>query len=174
VVEFEKEALKFGCKYFIMNGGICLNKSEIEAVENASSMQELAEVAIRFLRRVNRGGNKVVEICGPMSTGGLGNFEANMRRFSHVIHMAVENGYVVFDLPFFQPAIIRIENFTEGQTEYNWDILHVFLRRIFESGYIIKGFFLPDWQTSIGAKWEREEFVRLQIPIEDCPLEWLE
>lgn len=157
-----------------MNGGVHLNDFEIKAIETASSMEELAEAAINFLRRVSLDGHKVIEMCGPMTTGGLGSFEANMKRYNHAIAMAVKSGYIVFDLPFFQPAIIRILNFQEGQTDYNWEILHIFLRKIFESGYIVKGFFLPGWETSVGAKWEREEFKRLQIPIEECPQKWLE
>jgi hypothetical protein len=157
-----------------MNGGIRLNASEVKAVAKASTMEELAEVAIRFLRRISKKGHEVIEICGPMTTGGLGDFNANMKRYNHAIKMAVQSGYVVFDLPFFQPAIVRILDFKEGQPNYNWEILHVFLRKVFESRYIVKGFFLPDWQSSIGASWEREEFERLKIPIEECPSTWLD
>ncbi len=146
---------------------------EREALKATSTFEGTAEVAIAILVRMKGLGHPIVQICGPMSTGGLGNLERNMIRFQQAIDIATERGLTVFNQIPFQEAIIRICKFEEGPREYDWDILEIFYRRIFESGHISKTLFLSDWQSSTGATWERNLVTRLGIPTEEYPPEWL-
>jgi hypothetical protein len=147
---------------------------EIEALRSVSTYEETADVAVRILDRMATNGHQVVQICGPMSTGGLGNFKKNMARFKKAIDSASEHGLSVFNQLPFQDAIIRISSFDEnGGGQYDMAILEVFYRKVFESGHVKKTLFLPDWQSSKGAKWERELVTRLGIPVEEYPIEWL-
>lgn len=146
---------------------------EKEALKNTATLTETASIAISILVRMKESnGHQVVTICGPMSTGGLGNIEANMHRFRQAIDAAQDNGLVVFNQVPFQEAIVRITGYKEG-SEYCMDILEIFYRNIFESGYISKTLFLPGWQSSRGASWERELVTSLGIPAEEYPIEWL-
>jgi hypothetical protein len=45
------------------------------------------------------------------------------------------------------------------------DILNDFYLPIFKSGVISAFYFMPNWQTSFGAKWEHEEAKKLGIEI---------
>jgi hypothetical protein len=97
-----------------------------------------------------------------------------MARFRQAIETASEHGLVVFNQLPFQDAIIRISSFDENSVDsYDMAILEVFYKRVFESGYVKKTLFLPDWQSSKGARWERELVSKLGIPIEEYPIEWL-
>ncbi len=147
---------------------------EIQALAGVSTFEELAEVAVCIVGRMSATGKEVVQICGPMSTGGLGNLKDNMARFRLAIDRAAENGILVFDQIPFQNEIIRLCSFKEGQDKYDWEILEVFYKRIFESGYVHRALFLPGWEDSVGASWERELTTKLGLIVEDYPVEWLQ
>jgi len=152
-----------------------MTESDRNALRLVDNFQDLAEIAIGVLERMKANGHEIVQICGPYSTGGLGSMELNGARFKKAREAAEAHGYVVFDQMPFEEAIKRIAkkyNLPDGH--YCWDILHVFYRLIFESGHIIKFLFIPGWESSTGARWEREEALRLGIPCEDIPLEWIE
>lgn len=146
---------------------------ETEALKAANSMEDTAEVALSILCKMRGFNNDViVQICGPMSTGGLGSLELNMFRFNRAIDVAQNNGIIVFNQVPFQEAMIRIAEQRKIKG-YFMDILEVFYRQVFESGLIKKGLFLPDWQSSVGASWERELMLELGIIVEEYPSEWL-
>ncbi len=115
---------------------------------------------------------EIVQICGPMTTGGLGSLEENMAQFSRAIEQAERQGLRVFNQIPFQGAIIRITDHHDGK-EYCVDILEVFYRRIFECGHVSRTLFLPGWQESRGARWERSFVSELGIAAEEYPREWL-
>ncbi len=148
-------------------------EEERAALTGVSSFEEAANVALVILARMHAVGHPIVQICGPMSTGGAGNLELNMARFQKAVDIAIERGLTVFDQIPFQDAIIRLSNFHESE-KYNDDILEIFYRRIFEAGYISKALFLPDWHSSKGATWEREFVSRLGLAVDEYPPEWLE
>lgn len=145
---------------------------EKEALKRASSLEEVAKIALTALGRLRSSGHQIVQICGPITTGGLGSVEANVARFKFAVQRASENGFVVFDLPAFQEAIGRVTNF-QKDAPYNWGILDDFIGKVLGSGYISRAFFLPGWESSTGSKWEREQLKRLEIPFQDFPAEWL-
>ncbi len=148
-------------------------EKEVNILKGISTLEELAEIAISIVTRMSVTGKEIVQICGPMSTGGLGNLRDNMMRFSLAINKATENGIMVFDQTPFQNKIIQICSFKEGQGKYNYEILEIFYRKIFESGHVHRVLFLPGWEGSVGASWERELTIKLGLIVEDYPIEWL-
>jgi hypothetical protein len=150
---------------------------ETQALKWVCTYEDAADIAIKILKKMSANGHQVVQICGPMSTGGLGNFKDNMARFKKSIESAERYGLLVFNQLPFQDAIIRISSFDEnsnGNQSYDMAILEVFYRKVFESGYVKKTLFLPGWQSSKGAQWERDLVESLGIVMEDYPVEWLE
>ncbi len=148
-------------------------ETEVEALKTADTFEEVAEIAITILSRMSKAGLEIVQICGPMSTGGLGNLADNMARFQLAIERAFANGLLVFDQLPFQEVIIRLSGFQEGRSNYNWDILEIFYKRIFESGYVRRTLFIPGWGGSTGASWERQMVTKLGLIVEEYPIEWL-
>ena len=146
---------------------------EFEALEQVENFEQMADIALIILKRMNLYNPEIIEICGPMSTGGTGSLEANMAVFQYAVIKADQEGLMVFDQVPFQNAIVRIMN-QRGDTKYCEDILEIFYRRIFESGYIYKGLFLPGWESSKGARWERNLLQELHIHIDEYPTHWLE
>lgn len=149
-------------------------KREYELLARSSSLEETAQVATFVLSRMSRTNREIVQICGPMSTGGLGNFTDNMARFQLAIDRALAKGLLVFDQIPFQQVFIRVCEHKEDSGQYNWEILEVFYRKIFESGHVRRTLFLPGWEGSVGSKWERQLVTELGLIVEEYPAEWLE
>jgi len=148
-------------------------EEDFEVLKTATTFAELAEVALSILKRMKDDGCEITELCGPMSTGGLGDMERNFDFFRFAIKRARDNGLTVFDQTPFQEVIQRFSNhLVHG--EYNTDILDLFYKKIFESGLISRALFLPLWETSRGSRWEREFIGTLPIQIEEYPTLWLE
>ncbi len=145
---------------------------EERRLEAADSFEELAEIALIILNRMAGLGQPIVQICGPMSTGGFGNLDDNMKHFERAVEEAYKRGLTVFNQLPFQSAMKRILNWTPDQP-YELKILEVFYRRVFESGHIKRTLFLADWESSFGAVWERKLVAVLAIEIDEYPLEWL-
>ncbi len=145
---------------------------EIKSLDSAPTFYELGDIALTILQRMKKVGKPIVQICGPMSTGGRGNLEENMKFFGQTVQIATNKGLTVFNQMPFQDAMIRIAKWKPGDA-YAEDILEIFYRKIFESGLLDEVLFLPDWQSSRGARWERDIAVKLNIPIKEFPVEWL-
>jgi hypothetical protein len=148
-------------------------EEDLARLEEVTSFEEAAELAVSMLARISGTGKEIVQICGPMSTGGLGDLEQNMERFQLAIERAHERGLLVFNQIPFQKVIIRICSFEEGRPSYDWDILEIFYRRIFESGYVHRTLFIEGWDSSTGATWERNLVTKLSLVVEEYPMEWL-
>ncbi|HEY4479014.1 MAG TPA: hypothetical protein VI981_01490 [Candidatus Paceibacterota bacterium] len=138
---------------------------EIAGIANVSSMNELRDIALSVLERLQP---PVAQVCGPITTGGRGTVVENMRFFSFAVKQLHESGIVVFDQMIFQTGMLKLRKV--GSSEYSQDILDVFYRGLFSSGHIRRLYFLPDWRSSIGATWERVEATRHQIEVLDYPL----
>ena len=145
---------------------------EVLALEGIQTFDEMVEVALVILKRMSERNKTIVQLCGPMSTGGLGDLGKNMKFFQCALEVLEGDDFIVFDQSLFQGAMIRLSK-KEDHGAYCTPILEVFYRRLFESGLIKKTLFLPDWQSSKGATWERELAVRLGMGVEDYPVELL-
>jgi hypothetical protein len=146
---------------------------ERKRLNRAHSYEEAVEVALVILSRMNETGREVVQVCGPMSTGGLGNPADNLALFQLAINRALANNLMVFDQLPFQPMFHRLSQSRAGDGTYDWDILEVFYKKIFASRYVRRALFLPGWEGSIGACWERDLVTRLGLVVEDYPASWL-
>lgn len=149
-----------------------LTEEEFQTLESVDNFHALADLAIQTLARMKESHPEIIQICGPMSTGGLGDLQKNMERFFRAVDVAQRRGAAVFNQGLFQGAMIRICAWEKGQP-YPTDLLEIFYKKVFLSGYISKGLFLPDWESSVGAKWEREILSSSGIAVEEYPQDWL-
>ncbi len=136
-------------------------RDDLEKVQEAKDFKDLYIIAEKILKRMPQ---PIVQVCGPIGTGGLGNVEANLAAFDSTIRSLQANGLHVFDqMPFEWPMQAIKFNLPTGV--YPESILTDFYMPIFESGFVREFYFMPNWQTSKGATWEHEEARRLGIKI---------
>jgi hypothetical protein len=135
------------------------------------TFNELAQIAANELEKI---GDCVV-ICGPISTGGFGNVQANIDALNKTVRYFRGCGHVVFDNLIFEVHIARLMQDwkKKGNTGYCTPILEDFYQIVYQTGYIKKAFFLPNWETSFGATWERENLPKWDIEIVDISDELL-
>jgi hypothetical protein len=145
---------------------------ELKALDGLGCFPTARQYAIGIIARLRKEHGEVVQICGPMTTGGLGSLERNMDRFGHAIAQARINGRRVFNQMPFQSVIIRITNHHDGG-KYRYDILTDFYEWLFRSGHLTHALFLPGWEDSVGARIERGYAKQYGVCIEECPPEWL-
>ena len=143
-------------------------------LNQAETFEELADIAIDILSQMSKENKPIVEICGPISTGGLGNIKDNLDRFEKAIKIAEQKGMYVFRQTIFEKAMEKIAPKYPVTDGYHLDILEIFYRRVFSSGYIKIAMFLPDWESSKGARWERNIVYELGLEIREYPEDWLE
>ena len=134
---------------------------DIEAVKNAKDFKELYIIADKILKVMPQ---PIVQVCGPIGTGGLGSVESNLEAFDQTIRSLQAKGLNVFDqMPFEWP--MQVLKFKLAKDVYPEDILKDFYLPIFESGFISEFHFMPTWETSHGAKWEHGQAEKLGIKI---------
>jgi hypothetical protein len=138
------------------------------ALDKAQKYNDLFDIAINFLPRMPQ---PLVQFCGPISTGGRGSIESNLAELDKAILFFAAKGIYIFDQIPFEEPMQRIKSSYES---YNHDLLDQFYLPIFESGYIKKFVFLPDWESSVGAKWENEWAKTNGLKIEYLPDDWYE
>jgi hypothetical protein len=104
-------------------------------------------------------------VCGPISTGGLGSVEANIQHFNKAIESLCLLKISIFDQMPFESKLAELHQ--PDATGYDWRILHHFYEPLFQTGKIKTKFFIPGWESSTGARWEREQAVGRSIRIID-------
>ncbi len=145
-----------------------LQSSGVEAV----SFELLADHALRVLSVQGSSGI----VCGPISTGGTNDQRYNFDIFNAVIRGRIRDGKKVFNQIPYEFGLRKLAYAWEdaGNDGYCMPILDVFYRTLFESGYITAGWFIPGWESSFGAQFERREFQRLGICVVDLPYNYIE
>lgn len=98
----------------------------------------------------------IVRLSGPLRTGGDG-YEVNQRRFKTGEALLRSRGLTVYGYEKFKEVI---------QANYDLHFEH-FNIPILQSGLIRSIFFLPGWETSGGASYERKLCGELNITAED-------
>jgi hypothetical protein len=142
-------------------------------VASCKSILDLSQVGISLLREL-AGKGAVSQLCGPMSTGGLGSRVENLSLFSQAIKVAREHGLLVFNQLPFQGALHQLTAHLLAE-EKAVSILEGFWRPLFEAQIIKTAYFLPAWETSRGALWERELVTALpRIQIKEFSKKWYE
>lgn len=128
----------------------------------AQFFSDLTAIALRVLDRMPQ---PIGQVCGPISTGGVGSIEGNLSLFDATIDRLICQGRIVFDqVPFEQP-VFRIIGENRGSREQNM-LLNQFYLPIFESGHVSCLYFIHGWKSSEGARWEHMQAERLGIKIE--------
>lgn len=151
-----------------------MNDEERIAYACASSYEEAAHVAIMYLRRVKKlAGRPLVQVCGPISTGGLGDRTRNVQRLSLAIHACAYRKLPVFNQLMFEDMVARFSP-DHHPDAYDWRILEKFYLSVLYSYLIDTLYFLPDWQTSKGARWERAMGEELRLNMQDYSPAWNE
>jgi len=135
-------------------------EDEVWEIQKATTFGELADIAIRVLKRMVQ---PVSMVCGPISTGGTGSVEKNLERFHRAIRFLRYQGITVFSQLPFENKIFEMKTWPA----YKGDscLLKELYLPMFESGLINSFYFLPDWETSNGASWEHVQAKRLGIRI---------
>lgn len=121
----------------------------------ADTFEALAEVAIKNL--CGRKGLSIV--CGPITTGGTGNQTHNFEVFNATIRGLERRGKQLFNQVPYEFGLRRLAYKweAEGNSGYCMPILTVFYSRVFESGAVTEGWFIPGWKSSFGARWEHDK-----------------
>ena len=133
-----------------------------DKLERAITYKDLLIIAESVLNRMPA---PVGQVCGPISTGGAGSVEKNLKRFKQAISGLQQQGIEIFDQVPFEAPMQRIKSNREFDN-YDDSLLHDFYLPIFESRLVHKLYFLPDWESSIGASWEHAQALRLELDIE--------
>ena len=130
-------------------------------LENSKSIKDLYDIALRIINRMPK---PFSQVCGPISTGGLGDFESNLNVFNNTIISLQDKGLNVFDqMPFEHKMKVIKESFPKK--DYHDDIINDFYLPFFESGLVTTFYFIPDWQSSRGAQMEHALAEKLGIEI---------
>lgn len=148
-----------------------LSNGEKKLIESSISFGELAKIALGLITKLPQ---PLAQVSGPISTGGKGDVKENLKEFDDLIKLLKSNNINVFDQVPFENTIGKIKDVwhKEGNDGYCMPILEDFYRPIIKSGHIKYFFFLPDWETSYGAKWERKECKQHNVRIIDLPENW--
>ncbi len=136
-------------------------KSDLELLKLAKSIPDLRKIAFDVIYRMPL---PVLQVCGPISTGGLGSIRENLMVFRRYIRAMQKDGWHVFDQMPFEPAIQRIRSGCTDRT-IERSILYDFYLPLFKSGAISELVFMPSWKESIGACWEFAQGTILKMKI---------
>jgi hypothetical protein len=128
-----------------------------EDLEAVKSIADMYTIASRVIERMPK---RIVSVCGPIASGGKGSLEANLAFFNESICKLQEQGLSVFDQMPFEMPMQDLKKIVAPMA-----ILNEFYLPLFESERIETFYFLPSWETSLGATWEHEQVIRLGKPI---------
>ena len=137
----------------------------------AESFETLAKLAIGELTLLGRAGI----VCGPISTGGCGSAEDNFLVFNRTIISLQDEGFPIFSQIPYESGIGKLRQAWNdaGNSGYCMPILHEFYAPLFRTGLITCAWFIPGWESSFGARWEREECKKLGIKTCDLDPGWI-
>lgn len=143
--------------------------NELKLIAAAGSFSQLSKIAIAMIeKQIRLTGRYLGEVCGPISTGGLGDREKNLEVFNLTIRKLEREGVALFDqIPFEDKIKELAEKILAGRKTYCFEILEQFYLPIFETHLINSFYFIHGWEDSIGAEWERSQAKRLKITIVD-------
>jgi len=133
------------------------NKIDLEL---ATTFEDLAKIALSILDRMPK---PIVQVCGPITSGGTGSTNENIKILKKAIKELVSKGANVFDQTVFEESLWRILKtpYAKGKDH----LLEAFYLPLFESGLIATLDFLPNWESSYGAVWEHNKAQQLDIQI---------
>ncbi|MDP3963913.1 MAG: hypothetical protein Q8Q39_05460 [bacterium] len=147
----------------------CWTREDMALLKTARAFDELCGVAERVLARMRDNlGHDIEMVCGPITTGGQGSPEENLIVLGRHIKRRQQAGKIVFVQLLFEEALWRIRKNPLNSEDR---LLNEFYLPLFEKGLIRRLVFVPNWETSNGARWEHRQAERLGLQIEyDKPL----
>ncbi|MDO8600952.1 MAG: hypothetical protein Q7R73_05135 [bacterium] len=132
------------------------DEEDTRQAENVESLEALHTIAMRVLLRMPYPAGMV---CGPITTGGRGSVAENIAVLDVVIAKLMAEGRVIFNQMPFEPHMHRIVRACPHLD--GLPLLETFYFPLFQSGRMTKLYFLPDWKTSFGARWEHDQAILL-------------
>jgi hypothetical protein len=138
------------------------DEKDWQDLEKAENVVELFSIAKKIIDKM---GKPLIQVCGPIGSGGLGSIDANLHAFNETVKELQKKGLNIFDqMPFEEPMQNFKSKAIDKEKIYN-DIMEEFYLPIFKSGAVSKFCFMPNWQSSKGAQWEHEKAKELNIEI---------
>lgn len=136
----------------------------LRRISKAKNYHDLLVIAMEILDAINNdyGSKTIIQVCGPISTGGTGSRDKNLAILSRTIDRLTADGLVVFSQMPFEDDMGRLRKSDPNQDGIG--LLEGFYLPIFKSGYIDLLCFIPGWEKSLGATWEHEQAQKLDIP----------
>ena len=140
------------------------SEANLRDIKMASNYQGLLDVAYDVLEvmRAENPLKPIAMVCGPVSTGGAGSRQANLKIFSRAIDRLAAGGLLIFSQMPFENDMERI--FKSDPRLQGLRLLEEFYLPIFRSRDIKLMCFLPGWESSTGARWEHDQAEILKIP----------
>jgi hypothetical protein len=129
--------------------------------EACLTFEDLSFIAQRIAARMPR---PLAIICGPITTGGLGSVEKNLARFAMMIDRVKSSGENVFYQLQFEPYLWKIIGSPNDRGGFH--LLEAFYQPLFTL-YIQTFYFIPGWESSSGACWERAVAIMLKREIKN-------
>ncbi|MBN2198001.1 DUF4406 domain-containing protein [Candidatus Wolfebacteria bacterium] len=138
-------------------------KNDLFLLKKAKSLKDLVKIAERVLIKIP---NPRAQLCGPISTGGTGNVKTNIKNLQKSIKILESKGVNIFNHLKFEPILDKLSiNWEQLKPYPDIPILEDFYGKIFETKLLNIIYFLPNWETSLGAKWEYNYANKLGIKI---------
>jgi hypothetical protein len=132
-------------------------------LEKTESISDLFYIAERVLKIIPK---PIAQVCGPISTGGLGSLEANLNIFNQTIKDLQNKGLNIFDQMPFEEKMKEIkEKIIKSNQEYSQEIIRDFYEPLFSLGMIKTFYFIPGWESSTGANMEHDLALKYKIEI---------
>ena len=142
-------------------------KEHLQKIKECRSYEDMKNVALDMLDKMPK---PIVQVCGPISSGGKGTIQKNIEMLEYAMQKLMEQGVNVFNQAPFEEPMQRIKaGNNKNSEESNQELLDKFYLPVFKSGLINTLYFLPGWQSSFGARWERIQAERLGMEIIDLP-----
>jgi hypothetical protein len=139
------------------------NEKHLESISIAESYHELGKVAFDILRIMPI---PISQVCGPISSGGEGSLEKNLKIFEETIKKLALRGENMFNqIPFEKPMQNIKEKSNLPYMETGLKLLNDFYLPIFRSGMVSRLYFIHGWESSFGARWEHDRAKELNIKI---------
>lgn len=139
------------------------------------SFESLAELALEELAKFPPG---VEIVCGPITSGGAGSIKDNLTIFNAVIKRLLEQRRPVFNQMPYENQLFALRDAWKADPDALQErgyepVLEQFYRPLFSSERFAKAWFIPKWETSSGATWERNLLRSLGVEFEDLSEDWV-
>jgi hypothetical protein len=126
-------------------------EKDLLELKNARTFEDVGKIAIEIQNSMP---DEIGHLCGPMSTGGLGNIEDNLINFENILIKLSQDYQMYNQLPL-EDGIYRIMKKLKETNSYNpEDLLNAIYKPLFNSKKLKKVFFIHDWESSHGTTWE--------------------